>query len=514
MQAREYFTVIGERKWLILVAMIIVAVGAYAVSVGQPAQYQSEAVVLWAQRNPGTAVLGMPQPQVSNFPDLEIATQVGLVQQPGIAEQAILDLGLNITPEALLRKLSVSGDGRTSLITITAVDATPQGAAAIANAVAGAYARSSRDANQRSLSSAADEVRRSLEATHRQIAALDASEAIRPSTANQAELQASRNLYGTLLAQLQKLQSAQELETGSISIVGTAVADPVPTSPKPVRDAALGLAVGLVLGLGIAFISNSLDTRLKSPEEASAAYAAPLLGQIPDERTKKGETVDAAVLAFPDGPVAESYRGLRNNMEFVNFDRSIKTLMVTSAIPGEGKSTVAANLSVVLAQAGWRVVLVVVDFRRTAAESLLGLARSPGLSEVLAGTSELASAIQDGPAGLRVLSSGETPRSPSDMLGSAAMRLLLAVLVESADLVVVDTPPLLAVADAATIARWADAAVVVTRDGMTTREAARMAREHLDGVGERVIGVVVTGVKNSGAARSGYDIYSGYYRKE
>jgi capsular exopolysaccharide synthesis family protein len=261
----------------------------------------------------------------------------------------------------------------------------------------------------------------------------------------------------------------------------------------------------------MAFVANVLDSSIKSPEEAGEIYNAPVIGQIIEDKPKPGAAKQPVVLAEPASQAAESYRGLRNNMEFVNFDRSIKTLLVTSSVSGEGKSTVAANMATVLAQAGWRIVLVVVDFRRTAAEEMFGLSRTPGLSEVLAGSASLDSVIRRPFEGLRLLPSGETPPNPNELLGSDAMMRLLANLGETADLIIVDTPPLLAVADAATAALWSDAALIVTRDGMTNRDAARKARQQLDRVGERIVGVVVTGVKGTGSERSSYDVYSGYH---
>ena len=509
MQASEYLQVIRDRKWLIIGAVLIVTIGAVLISLVQPAMYQGQAVVLYTQRNPGTAILGVPQPELTNFPELELTTQVGLIQQPQIAQVAIKRLNLGTTPEKLLKRLTVSANGQTNMITISAVDSTPKGAASIAGAVADAYAAWSRDKNRRSIAAAADQVRRSITAAQRRIAQLEATQASQPSDANRTELQAANSLYGTLVGQLQQLQSAEELETGSVSIVTSGVEDPAKVSPKPVRNGALGLAVGLILGLAVAFLSNSLDTTIKSAEEASAIYGAPVLGQIPFDKPKKDDQRHVSVVANPVSAVSESYRGLRNSLQFLNFENSVKTLLVTSAVPGEGKSTVAANLAVVLAQAGWRVVLVVADLRRAAMDESLGVARSPGLSEVLAGTTELGLAIQPAAAGLRVLSSGMTPPNPSELLGSAAMRQLLVSLAAVADFIIVDAPPLLAVADAAATARWTDAALVVTREGMTTREAAREAREQLEGVGQRVIGVVVTGVGETGVTRSSYHTYTG-----
>lgn len=510
MRASEYLGVIRARKWLVIWVATVATVGAVVVSLFQSPMYGSAAVLLYLQSNTGTAILGTPQPNASESSDVEIATQVGLIEQPPIAQKAIDKLGLHTTAADLLKQLSVSGDGQTKMITIAAVDRTAAGAAAIANAMADAYSQWSQESNRSSITAAAEQTQISLSETASKIAALEATMARRPSPTTQVELQATRDLYGTLLAELQKLDSANKLETGSVRLVTTAVPNPAPVSPQPVRNGALGLVAGLVLGLAAAFLVNSFDNSVKSPDEAATLYGVPLVGQIPVDTYRKDESPRVAVLTHPNGPAAEAYRGLRSSFQFVDFERSVKVLMVTSAIPGEGKSTVAANLSVVLAQAGWNVVLVVADFRRSGADELLGLSTSPGLSEILAGKVGMPKAVQAHGSGLRVIGSGEMPPNPSELLGSAAMRCMLAEIGESAELVIIDTPPLLAVADAAVIAHLADAALVVTRERVTTREAARKAKEQMDIVGGHLIGVVVTGIEASVAERGGYQLYSGY----
>ena len=167
------------------------------------------------------------------------------------------------------------------------------------------------------------------------------------------------------------------------------------------------------------------------------------------------------------------------------------------------------NLAVVLAQAGHAVALISADFRHPVADELLGLAHSAGLAEVLMGTAELTSAIQQPIANLRVLRSGEMPPKPSELLGSLAMKRLMESLRESAEFIIIDTPPVLGVADAASTARWADGALVVVRVRLTTRDDAREVREQLDGVGARVVGVVVTGLKDTAAGRGGQYTYAG-----
>ena len=329
MRASEYFAVVRERKWIILAAVAIVTLGAVGASLIQPAQYKAEASLLFSQRNTGAAIVGVPQAQLSNFPEFELATQVDLIRQVRIAQQVINDLELDISPQQLLSRVEVSTDGKTSIITVAAADATPEGAAAIANAVASAYTQWSGEERRRSIEVAAEEVRGSLASVERQIAALEAD------STSTVQLEAKRELLRTLVSQLQMLEISKGLETGQVSIVNTAVPDAVLTSPGPVRVGALGLALGLVLGLAMAFLADALDSTIRSAEEASALCGAPALGRIPVERSRKGEQHDLTVLARPASPAAESYRGLRNKLQFIHVGQSTKTLLVTSAIPGK-----------------------------------------------------------------------------------------------------------------------------------------------------------------------------------
>jgi succinoglycan biosynthesis transport protein ExoP len=295
-------------------------------------------------------------------------------------------------------------------------------------------------------------------------------------------------------------------------VVSAAAIDTVPVSPQPLRNTGLGLAVGLVFGLGVAFLMEYLDNTIKSTEEAEKAYGAPVLGYIPAEKFEKGEKRRLTIVQHPGSPAAEAYRVLRNNLDFINFEKDVKTLLVTSSAPGEGKSTVAANLAAGLSQAGAKVVLVNCDFRRPVTDQFFTINNVVGLSDVMLGRNSLKAALQKpGDSELLVLNSGKMPPNPSELLGSAKMSELIVSLKEWADWVIVDSPPLLAVADAAACARWSDSVLMVSRGGVSTRQAANTGRETLEKVGARIAGVAVWGLEE-GPAGGGYGYsYDGYH---
>jgi receptor protein-tyrosine kinase len=336
-------------------------------------------------------------------------------------------------------------------------------------------------------------VQKRLAAAQQSIASIQATATA--SDTDQTRLQAARSLYTTLADKLEQLRIAQQLVQGAGTVLSSAVVNPAPVSPKPVRNAGLGLAVGLLLGLGVAFVAEQLDVRIKSADEAAKIYGAPVLAHIPTEKISKEDLGRLTLADRPGSPAAEAYRMLRNNLGFVNFDKGIKTMLVTSAVPSEGKSTVAANLAAVLAATGSNVVLVVCDFYLPAAERFFELDYSVGLSNLLAGTATLTEALQKPPGmeNLSVITSGPLPPNPSELLASEAMRKLVGALRASVDWVILDSAPVLAAADSAATTRWVDGVLVVTRLNVTHRDAAAAGRQQLLNVGARILGLAVVG---------------------
>ena len=386
--------------------------------------------------------------------------------------------------------------------------------------MADAYVAWSRDTKRESIKAAADEVQRRLDEARVEILALgkkivdarttDKNGVVIKDDSLQAELTIATDLYATLAEKLETLRVNEQLENGAGRVVSVAVADAAPIAPKPVRNGILGLAVGLVFGLGMAFLLEYLDNTIKSTDEAERLYGAPVLGQIPLEDFDKGEKRRLTIVQHPGSPAAESYRALRNSLDFINFQHDIRTLLVVSSTQGEGKSTVAANLAASLAQTGKKVVLVNSDFRRPTTDQFFDVNNLIGLSDVLTGVSSLKAALQrPGDEQLLVLASGKMPPNPSELLGSEKMSELIEGLKDWADWIIVDSPPLLAVADTAAVARWADGVLMVTRGGVSTRESARKGREMLEKVGARVIGVAVWGLEGDGSGNA-YG-YGGYY---
>jgi succinoglycan biosynthesis transport protein ExoP len=512
MELRDYLKVIQSRMRLIVLSVIVITLAAFAYTATQKPAYEGVALVIVTQQDAGVTILGTPQPDQPYTGRDIVQTQVEVINSPRIASQVIETLGLHESVSSLLNRVVASADTGTNNIAIVAIDPTPAGAARVADAFAEAYVSWSRDNQSASIKTAADDVQRRLALAQKQIVTIE--ETVTSSPSDQARLQAARDLYTSLADKLEQLRIAEQLATGAGSVLASATPNPVPVTPKTSRNIGLGLAIGLLVGLGAAFLAEQLDTRIKSANEASEIYGAPVLANIPTEKVSKAELARLTLADRPGTPAAEAYRMLRNNLGFVNFDKGIKTMLVTSAVPSEGKSTVAANLATVLAEAGNKVVLVVCDFYLPAAERFFEIDYTVGLSSVLSGARSLADAIQEPPGfkNLSVIAPGPCPPNPSELLGSDAMRKLVATLREAADWVILDTAPVLATADAAAATRWVDGVLVVARLGVTRRDSAAAGHQQLENVGARTLGLAVLGSMDTVSTR-GYYGYSAHKRE-
>jgi capsular exopolysaccharide synthesis family protein len=278
-----------------------------------------------------------------------------------------------------------------------------------------------------------------------------------------------------------------------------------PVSPQPLRNIGLAVVLGLIVGVGAAALRESLDTTIRSPESLAEAASAPTLSTIPFDG--KADASPLITEGSAQSSRAEAMRQLRTNLQFVDVDRPLRSLVVTSAVTGEGKSTTVCNLGIALAEAGKRVVIVDADLRRPMIAEYLGLEGAVGLTNVLAGQASVRDVLQPwGNNSLWVLPSGYIPANPSELLGSDNMADLLSALSGGFDMIIIDTPPLLPVTDAAVMAAIADGCLLVSRHGKTTTTQVATASSALDAVGATLHGCVL----NMSPARrtTAYSYYS------
>jgi capsular exopolysaccharide synthesis family protein len=274
-----------------------------------------------------------------------------------------------------------------------------------------------------------------------------------------------------------------------VTVVSPAEVPASPVSPKPLRNYVVAALLGLLLGFGLAVARRALDTTVKTAEQVEEISGAPSLGSVAFDA---GATRSPLIAVATHDPRAEAFRRIRTNLQFADVDRSHQIILVTSAAPDEGKSVTACNLAIALAEADKRVLLLDGDLRRHSVAGYLGLPNGVGLTSVLLGQAGLEQASQSwGGQLLTVLTSGPVPPNPTTLLGSQRLRDLLAELRASYDLLIIDSPPVLPVADAAVLAAACDGAAVVVRHGKTQHEQLRTTMRTLRNAGVPILGTVM-----------------------
>jgi capsular exopolysaccharide synthesis family protein len=322
-------------------------------------------------------------------------------------------------------------------------------------------------------------------------------------TAARRSMDLREETYARLLEQYERARVAEAVRAHTISIVEPAVVPLEPSRPRKALNIGLGLIVGLVAGVGLAFLFENLDTTLHTAEQIEQATELPTLGNIPALKRRQ-----RSLFFDNSSPQDEAFRRLRTNLLMLAQDRPLHTLLVTSAEPGEGKSTIVANLACALAEAGRKVILVDGDLRLPSIHTIFDLPNQVGLSSLLKQRISIDAALQHTSVpGLQVLSSGPAPANPAELLDSARLRALIARLVERSELVLLDTPALMAVNDGAVLATAADGVILVVGRARSREEVVRAARKQLAAVKVRALGVVV-----NRAVQPAVDSYF-YYRR-
>ena len=300
-----------------------------------------------------------------------------------------------------------------------------------------------------------------------------------------------------------------DVSTVKVSTVQPAKLNPEAVSPDVTRNLALGGVLGLLIGLGLALLRSRLDNTVKTGDDVQTLTETGVIGTVLEDQRLDEKHV--ATSADEHSMTAEAFRAIRTNLQFLNVDNPPRVIVIASSVPGEGKSTLAVNLATALAQSGSRVTLIEADLRRPRVVRYMGLVGGAGLTNVLAGTADLHEVVQPwGEGKLSVLPAGPMPPNPSELLGSAHMRTLVETLRETQDFVIIDTPPLLPVTDAAVLSVVADGCLITTRYGRTRREQLHEAAKVLSRVDAKLLGVVLNRVPQSAAVARGYGYGYGY----
>jgi polysaccharide biosynthesis transport protein len=485
---RDYLHLLRRRRWWVA-AFTLAGLGlSLAVALTGQKQYSATAQLLVQASGGVNPAVGLSQDPVTST---DVQTELQLITSAQVEKQVRAELGA-------LPAVSASEVGQTNVIAVTAVSPVPARAALIANAYAKAFVAERTAATIANLAAAENQLTGQINAITREISQLPGQSA--------SQLTALSSQQAVLKGQLAQLQVAGSVASTGLEFVTPAQAPAAPSSPKPAQDAILGLAAGLVLGVGAAFLRDTLDDRLSGSEAVERASGAPVLATVPLVASWRRHQESAmAALSDPTSGAAEAYRSLRTSLQFARQDRSLRTILVTSARAGEGKTSTVVNLGAVFAQAGERVVLVSGDLRRPRLSALPGRDEPAELSSVLTGRRSLADALAEVPGGggLWTLNTWTVTPNPTELLSGKRMRDVLAELAERFDLVLIDSPPVLPVADAMILTAYADAVLLVVASGQTRRAELRRTAEKLAQANAPVVGAVL----NKATAEDGYGGY-------
>lgn len=524
---RQYVGILRRWWWLWMATTLIAGLTALLVSLNTTPVYKATTQLLIQQAsNPSDAV---------TYSDIMLSerlarTYAKLLTTRPVLERTLKELGLEgqISIEELKERISVQPVRDTTLIQLGVEDTDPERAIALANKLPEVFARyneqiqlSRFQESKRSLEQQLKRLEEELSRAQKQLANLKDDAASDPADITRLETQITtlQASYANLLKQYEEIRLAEAQSVDNIII-----SEPATTAekvrPRTLLNTLLAAIVGLMLGIGAVFLKEYLDDTIKTPDEIERTYRVPVLAGIAEvaelneeknhkKRKKDNKKPALVVHTRAQEPISEAFRALRTNLQFASVDTPLHSLVVTSPEPSEGKSFVAANLAIVIAQADKRVILVDADIRKPNVHRMFELPRFPGLTNALldASVQEIERYLQNTDIeNLRVMTAGVEAPNPAELLGSQRMQKILDALLDLADMVIIDTPPVLVATDAAILASKSDGVLIVARVGQTHHPALQNALKEIQRVNAHIVGIVLNGLPSK---RSDY--YYKYY---
>jgi Mrp family chromosome partitioning ATPase/capsular polysaccharide biosynthesis protein len=487
----DYLDVLRRRKWIVVLVLTCVPVVAVLISMRQPAVYQASAEVLVSRQTLATQLFNLSDPAALDAGRIA-KTQARLARSPDIARRTLDALGLGDRDASeLLGASTVTPAEETDILVFSVRDDDPDLAARLASEYASQFAAYRRDLDVGALANAREQVEERIEAL-------------------EAEGAEGSVVYRSLVDTRQQLEAMEALQSGRATVVRSASSG-AQIEPQPRRAGMVGLALGLVLAVTLAFLREALDSRARTSGAVIERLQLPLLARVPGRSRREVRRRPVVMLAAPNGRHAEPFRVLRTKLEFANLDRAGARIMVTSAEAKEGKSTTVANLAVALARAGRRVLLVDMDLRSPALHKLFELGDRPGVTDVVLGTVELDEALAPvsispfgadissngfarlaGDGLLEVLSAGTHPSNPAEMISLVARTDMLEVLSGRADIVLLDAPPLLSASETLALTARVNALILIARAHAVRVQTLDEVRDILDACPTVKLGLVLT----------------------
>jgi len=515
---RQYLALLRHWAWLLVLGTILAGATAFIVSKQMTPIYQASTTILIDEP---------PSAKISDYTALlmserRVLTYSELMTQEPVLEAVLERLGLEakMNVGTLKGAVTVQPVRDTQLIEIRIEDSDPTRAAEIANALVVVFTERNQalqgeryGASKESLAAQLADIDQQIEEVSQAIEGLGSDDKVEKDRL-EIRLEQRQELYASLLQSYEQVRLAEAQSVSNVVHVRPATRSQAPVRPRVMMNTALAAAVGLMLAVGVVFLIEALDDTVKSPDEITCHLGLPVLGFIAFHKIEEGRPISQGE---PRSPVAEGVRKLGTNLKYVSPDQALKTLLVTSAAPRDGKTTVAANLGTVLAQRGHRVLLVDADLRRAQLHIQLGLPFVEGLSEMFLGEGEASldgNLRQTQIKNLSLLGSGEKPFFPTTLLGSEKMKEILEAAKKGADIVVIDSPPVTVVTDAVILAPWVDGVLLVVRPGATKLVALKETVEELRRGGANLLGVVLNGLNPRSRYYYDYPYYSQDYYQE
>jgi capsular exopolysaccharide synthesis family protein len=482
-----------RRRWLLIVGCgLVVGAASFAISVSKQKEYSANAVLLFRQADLDQQLFGSQSLSASNDPVRDAATQLALVSLHTVSQLTSQALGGHPSPSYIAEEVDVSANGQSNLLNIKVTDPDPARAARIANTYAAQYIQFAIQADRNKVQQALRLIKAQLPSAPRGAA------------------------RSQLLSQQERLKVFAALQTGNTEVVQSAQAPGSPSSPQPKRDAALGLLLGILLGLALAFLFERLDRRVRDIPMLED-LGLTVLAAIPESRELATEREGGL---HPSSEL-EAFRMLRARLRYFNVDRDIRTVLVASSSPGDGKSTVAIHLAVATAlDLGTKVLLMECDMRLPTLSRQVKARQSPGLSELITQHDlTLADVTQQVPIALGqgngevalfdYISAGAVPPNPFELIASHRMADILQEVRGKYDFIVLDTPPSSVVSDPFPILQQVDGIIIVSRLDHSTRDGLTRLVETMTNLHAPVLGVVANAVRSS-AYVDGYGYGYGY----
>lgn len=483
---KQALGILRRRLPVVLLSAVVVAGAAFAYSKHETKKYRTTSSVVFNNNQLTQEITGAATSGSFNSRLAQQATDLELIQTGDMAARTASLLGGGLTEQQVRQSLSVAGKGESGIVDVSVTSASPELAAKIANTYVRLFVEEQASAERR---------------TYKAILAL-----VRKQLAALSPKQRTGSDGLSLQERAQTLSILSELKQGSVEVAGEAVAPALPFSPKTSTNTAIGGVLGLFIGFALAFILESLDRRIRLPEDLEAIYNLPLLGSVPRSKALARERT-----ALPLAE-AEAFGLIRAHLRFFNIDRELHSVAIVSAEAGDGKTTIARRVAEAAARSGSRVLLLEMDLRHPTLAERLGIPTGPGVVDLLVGASRMDEATRSIAVETTQTSQGVTertldvlvagaalPPNPGGLLESQAMEAVLAHARSAYDLVVIDTPSLTSVSDAFPLLTKVDGVIIVGRVAHSQRETAERLSEALSKSQVPLLGVIANDLKSGGS---------------